>query len=303
MSCTRRGFLKTLGAAMIGLGLTRLDALPGMAASTARTPMGGAVNGGPAAGTFGIDNLRARAVDAARWAGDGTLAAELADVCCWAPAAEAIRRRPLSVQMKGAQRFFSGFPGGDQLAQVMLFSNNTSWRTPRFRADPHSLAARHLALIDGGSRLRTHVVTPGEANAALGGSQLRLMLDRDTGERLARSTDRSGEMWAALSILSGMMLAPTDDLSSRLGSRLSFRLAADRALSRAAAVRYTQIVIGAAQRAIYSDLLGNQNAALPLVQLSAGGYLPMGEDGEGRFYLLNVAGGSRYSTGYRTGSV
>ena len=74
----------------------------------------------------------------------------------------------------------------------------------------------------------------------------------------------------------------------------------DRALARTATVRYSQIVIGAVQRAVYSDLLDGRNAALPLVQLSASGFLPLGEE-DGRFLLLRVGG--THLTGYRTGSV
>ena len=97
-----------------------------------------------------------------------------------------------------------------------------------------------------------------------------------------------------------MMLDPTDDLSQRLTPRLSLRRARDRALARTASVRYSQIVVGAVQRAIWSDLLDEVNPALPLLQLSAAGYLPLGEE-DGRFLLLQVGEGS-YLTGYRTGN-
>ena len=131
-------------------------------------------------------------------------------------------------------------------------------------------------------------------------AELGLMLDRSTGERLAKAADRSEPMWAALSVFSGMMLDPTDDLSQRLTPRLSLRRARDRALARTASVRYSQIVVGAVQRAIWSDLLDEVNPALPLLQLSAAGYLPLGEE-DGRFLLLQVGEGS-YLTGYRTGN-
>ena len=127
------------------------------------------------------------------------------------------------------------------------------------------------------------------------------MLDRATGERLSRATDRSEPMWAALSILSGALLDPTEELSRRLTPRLSLTRASHRALARMAGVRYSQAVLGAAQRAVWSDLLNDRNAALPLVQLSAAGYLPLGE-ADGRFYLLRLDEGRRL-TGYRTGSV
>jgi len=90
MSCTRRGFLKTIGAAMVGLGLTRLDPLRTFAVSSVGAPGGEGV-GGPPSGPYSIEGLRARAIEAARWAGDTGLADELGQVCCWAPAAGAWR--------------------------------------------------------------------------------------------------------------------------------------------------------------------------------------------------------------------
>ena len=39
MSCTRRGFLKTIGAAMVGLGVTRLDGFRAFAARSTAGPM------------------------------------------------------------------------------------------------------------------------------------------------------------------------------------------------------------------------------------------------------------------------
>ena len=42
------------------------------------------------------------------------------------------------------------------------------------------------------------------------------------------------------------------------------------------------------------------NPAMPLVQLSSAGYLPLGEE-EGSFYLLRVGEGT-HLTGYRTAS-
>ena len=248
--------------------------------------------------------LRARAVEAARWAGDVSLADELQDVCCWAPAATAIRQRPLGLQTKGARYFFHDFPGGDQLAQILVYANNTAWRAPRFRFDPESLVARHYALLErSATGIRTEVLTPDALNGAGAQGQLGLVLDRKTGERLAEASDRSEPMWAALSVFSGMMLNPTDDLSSRLTPLLSLSRPRDRLLARTAAVRYSQIVIGAVQRAVWSDLLGGVNPALPLVQLSAAGYLPLGEE-DGRFLLLRLGnGGGTHLTGYRTGAV
>lgn len=308
MSCTRRGFLKTIGAAMVGLGLTRLEPLRSYAASSVGSAEG-AAGGGPPTGPFSIGVLRARAVDAARWVGDEALADEISDVCCWAPAAAAIRRRPLGIQRRGAQYFFRDFPGGDQLADILLYSNNTAWGAPRFRHDPETLVARHYSQLSrpderlsrlAGSGIRTEVVSPGRLNGEAGRAQLNLMFDRETGERLAQASDRSEPMWAAISLLSGVMLDSTDDLSRQLNPRLSFRRREDRVLGRTAAVRYSQIVLGAAQRAVWSDMLDGANPAMPLLQLSAGGYLPLGEI-DGRFLLMRVAGG-RSLTGYQTGN-
>ncbi len=290
-----------MGAALVGLGLTRLEPLRTFAASSVNLA-DRAEPGGPPAGPYSVDGLRARAVDAAAWAGDDALAAELSDVCCWAPAATAIRRRPLAVQSRAAERFFSDFPGGDQLAQILVYANNTFWRVPRFRLDPKNLVAHHYSLLQRTKfGPRTEVLTPERLNGRGSRAQLGLMLDRETGDRLAKAADRAEPMWAALSVFSGMMLDPTDDLSRRLTPRLSLRRAADRSLARTATVRYSQIVIGAVQRAIWSDLLGGANPALPLLQLSASGYLPLGEE-DGRFLLLRPAGGTQL-TGYRTGSV
>lgn len=309
MSCTRRGFLKTIGAATVGLGLTRLEPFRTFAASSVN-PSGGAEPGGPPTGPYSVESVRARVVETARWVGDEALAAELRDVCCWAPAAAAIRRRPLDVQSRGAQRFFQDFPGGDQLAQIFLHANNTAWHTPRFRFDPEGMVAQHYALLRRAdarpsglrqSGVPTQVLMPDGLNGSGSRAELGLVLDRKTGERLAKSAERAEPMWAALSVFTGMLLDPTDDLSRRLTPRLSLSRARDRALARMATVRYSQIVIGAVQRAIWSDLLGGANAALPLVQLSAAGYLPLGEEA-GRFLLLRVGEGS-HLTGYRTGSV
>jgi len=300
MSCTRRGFLKTIGAAMAGLGITRLDSLRSYAAGSAGGGTEG-LPGGPIEGPYGIDALRGRAVEAASFAGDDGLAAELKDVCCWAPAATAIRQRPLDVQQRGAEYFFRDFPGGDQLSDVLLHTNNTAWRTPVFRLDPDSLVARHYELLQKRQTgVRTIVLTPDRLNGAGARGDLGLMLDRKTGEQLAAASDRAAPMWAALSIFSGMMLDPTDDLSNRLTPMLSLNRAHDRAIARAATMRYSQIVIGAVQRAVYADLLDGRNAALPLVQLSSSGFLPLGEE-DGRFLLLRVGGS--HVTGYRTGSV
>jgi len=301
MSCTRRGFLKTVGAAMVGLGLTRLEPLRSFAASTpGATSAGGAV-GGPTSGPYSIDALRARAVEAARFVGDDGLAHELSEVCCWAPAATAIRKRPLDVQARGSQFFFRDFPGGDELAQVMQFSNNTAWQRPRFRFDPDGLVASHYDQLQRTQRgVRTEVLTPDRLNGAGARADLGLVLDRATGDRLAATVDRAEPMWAALQIFAGTLLDPTDDLSRRLSPALSLTRAHDRALARLASVRYSQIVIGAAQRAVWSDVLGGGNPALPLVQLTAAGYLPLGEE-DGRFLLLQPAG-SRLA-GYRSESV
>jgi len=284
---------------MVGLGLTRLEPLRLFAASS--VSQGGQLNGGgPPSGPYSIDSLRARSVETARWLGDEALAGELSQVCCWAPAATALRQRPLEVQQRGAQRFFADFPGGDQLAQILLYTNNTSWRAPRFRLDPETLVAQHYELLQrrqGGVRLE--VLTPERLRDRGGRAQLGLVLDRETGERLARAADRAAPMWAALSIFAGMMLDPTNELSRRMASRLSLRRAPDRALARTLTVRYSQVVIGAAQRAIWADLLDGANPAVPLLQLSAAGYLPLGEE-DGRFLLLRPAGGSHLA-GYRTG--
>jgi len=301
MSCTRRGFLKTIGAAMVGLGLTRLEPLRTFASSSVANTGSGGQLGGPATGPYGIANLRQRAVDAARFVGDTDLAHELNEVCCWAPAASAIRQRPLDVQARGAEYFFQDFPGGDQLAQVLQFSNNTMWRRPQFRFDPESLVANHYQQLQkdtGGVRM--DVLRPSELNGAGTHADLGLMLDRRTGERLAAVTDRAGPMWAALSIFSGILLDPTDGLSRRLNPLLSLTRPHDRSLARTASVRYTQVVIGALQRAVWSDVLEGANPALPLVQLTASGYLPLGEE-DGRFLVLDL-GGTR-ATGYRTANV
>ncbi|OGO53188.1 MAG: hypothetical protein A2148_09485 [Chloroflexi bacterium RBG_16_68_14] len=293
--------MKTIGAALVGLGLTRLEPLRTFAASSVGSA-GGAGPGGPPSGPYSVDSLRARAVETARWLGDEVLAAELSDVCCWAPAAAAIRRRPLALQEKGAQRFFSSFPGGDHLAQVLLYTNNTTWHTPRFRFDPEGLVEQHYAQLQRRmSGVRTQVLTPDRLRGSGQRADLGLLLDRETGERLAKAGDRAEPMWAALSVFSGMMLDPTDDLSQRLTPLLSLSRAYDRALARVASVRYTQVVLGAVQRAVYADLLGGANPALPLVQLSAAGYLPLGEE-DGRFLLLRLREDSQL-TGYRTESV
>src|SRR3990172_9043335 len=273
MSCTRRGFLKTIGAAMVGLGLTRLDPLRTFAVSSVGAPGGEGV-GGPPSGPYRIEGLRARAIEAARWAGDTGLADELGQVCCWAPTAAGIRDRPLSFQSRGFQRFVGDFPGGDQLAQVLLYTNNTVWHRPRFQFDPQGLVEQHYSLLDRPAA-RPEVVKPDQLNGHFSQAQLELALDRATGERLAKAADRSEPMWAALSILSGMMLDPTDNLSRQLTPWLSLSRSQDRSIARSAAVRYNQIVISAVQRAIWSDLLDGVNPALPLVQLSAAGYLPL----------------------------
>ncbi len=74
MSCTRRGFLKTIGAAMVGLGLTRLEPLRTFAASSANLSDGAGL-GGPPTGPYSIESVRARAVEAAHWLSDEALAA------------------------------------------------------------------------------------------------------------------------------------------------------------------------------------------------------------------------------------
>jgi hypothetical protein len=261
---------------------------------------GTAEPGGPPTGPYSADSLRAGAVKVAHWLGDEALADELQDVCCWAPAAAAIRRRPFDIQSRGAQRFFRDFPGGDQLAEILLYANNTAWRTPRFRLDPDGLVEQHYAqLRRKQSGVRTQVLTPDRLNGGGSQAELGLVLDRETGDRLATAADRAEPMWAALSVFTGIMLDPSDDLSRRLNPSLSLKRARDRALARRAAVTYSQIVIGAVQRAIWSDQLDGGNPALPLVQLRAAGYLPLGEE-NGRFLLLRPAGGTRL-TGYRTG--
>lgn len=301
MSCTRRGFLKTLGAAMVGLGLTRLEPLRSYAASTAGGALEGSAGGGPTAGPFAIDSLRARAVDAARAVGDPALARQLEEVCCWAPAAAYIRERPLSVQWRGALQFFRDFPGGEQLARVLYYTNNTSWSEPSFRYDPESLVQDYFSELGRrSSGLRTEVVEPRSVNGHASNATLELALDRQTGERLAKQADRSEAMWAALSILSGTMLDPSEELLRRLQPTLSLSRAQDRALARLAAVRYNQVIISAAQRAIWSDLLNGKNPALPLVRMTASGFLPLGEQ-EGRFYIMRVGSGP-HLTGYRSAS-
>ena len=287
---------------MVGLGLTRLAPLRSFAAGST-TATGTAELGGPATGPFSIDSLRAQAVQAARWAGDAPLAAELQEVCCWAPAATALRRRPLEVQTKSAQRFFSTFPGGDQLADILIQTNNTSFKTPRFQVDPAELVERHYSMLrKPQGTIRMEVLTPQQLENRGRGAELGLMLDRKTGERLAQTAERSEPMWAALSVLSGMMLDPTEELSSQLTPQLSLKRARDRAIARTATIRYSQVVIGAAQRAVWSDVIEEENAALPLLQLSAAGLLPLGEE-DGRYLLLRVAGNSSRLTGYQTGSV
>ena len=287
---------------MVGLGITRMAPLRTFAASSVNST-GAAELGGPASGPYSIDALRARAVAAARFAGEDSLATELQDVCCWAPAATALRRRPMDVQTRSAEQFFQDFPGGDQLARIMVQTNNTSWRAPRFRVDADSLVEQHYDQLQRrqGS-VRALVIEPEELQSSANKADLGLMLDRQTGERLAASVDRAEPMWAALSVFSGMMLDPTDDLSKRLTPRLSLSRAHDRALARTATIRYSQIVIGAVQRAVWADQLHGANAAAPLVQLSAGGLLPMGEE-NGRFLLLRIVGRSQRLTGYRTGSI
>jgi len=304
MSCTRRGFLKTIGAAMVGLGLTRLEPLRTYASSArGGSAAGGEFGGGPTTGPFGIDAVRARAVAAANFVGDQGLAHELSEVCCWAPAAGAIRQRPLDVQERGAEYFFRDFPGGDQLAEVLHYANNTTWQKPNFSFDPESMVERHYSALQRSSwGVRTEVLRPDELNGRGAGAQLGLMLDRATGDRLAATAaDRAEPMWAALSIFAGTMLDPSDELSRRLTPLLSLTRATDRALARNASVTYSQIVIGAVQRAIWADQIDGGNAALPLVQLSAAGYLPLGEE-DGHFILIRPVT-SNHLTGYRTGSV
>jgi hypothetical protein len=281
---------------MVGLGLTRLEPLRSYAASAPGTL---AEAGGPPSGPFSVDSVRARAVEAARFVGDEGLASELESVCCWAPAMGAIRERPLALQERGIQYFFQDFPGGDQLAEVLHYTNNTMWRTPRFRFDPENLVSKHYELLrKPQTGVRTDVVTAENLNGE-GRGELGLMLDRGTGDRLAQAADRSEPMWAALSIFSGALLDPTDDLGHRLTPLLSLRRTHDRALARDAAVTYSQIVLGATQRSVWGDLLDEGNAALPLVQLSSAGYLPLGER-DGRFVLLQPYSGGSRLTGYRT---
>jgi hypothetical protein len=287
---------------MVGLGLTRLEPLRTFASSS-RPLSGLAQPGGPTSGPYSVDMLRARAVEAARYAGDVALGDELKEVCCWAPAAAAIRERPLALQEKGTGYFFRDFPGGDQLAEIMFYSNNTQWRTPRFNFDPESMVERHYSMLQRPSAgIKTEVVSAEKLNGAGARGTLGLVLDRPTGDRLAKAADRSEPMWAALSVFSGMLLDPTDDLSRRLTPLLSLNRTEDRLLARNASIRFSQAVIGGAQRAVWSDMLNGVNPALPLVQLSAAGYLPLGEEGN-RFYLLRIAENNKtYLTGYRTGS-
>jgi hypothetical protein len=304
MSCTRRGFLKTVGAAMIGLGVTRIDGIRGAFAvsSTAGPTENAILGGGPASGPFSIESLRVAAAQAAFHAGDPKLADELRDVCCWAPAAAAIRERPLAVQRKGAEYFFRDFPGGDQLADVLFHANNTTWQRPQFRFDPETLVAKHYdALQKSQTGIKTEVVSIDKLQGRGRNGDLGLMLDRKTGEQLQSTADRSQELWASLSIFSGILLDPTEGLSNRLQPFISLRRADDRALSRAAAVRYSQTVLGSVQRALWSDQLGDKNPALPLVRLSSAGFLPLGEE-HGQFLLLNLGGGKRV-TGYRTAGI
>jgi hypothetical protein len=304
MSCTRRGFLKTIGAAMVGLGVTRLDAFRSFAASSTAGPMAGPMQGGgPPSGPFSIGALRQRAADAALHAGDRGLAAELTDVCCWAPAATAIRERPLAVQQRGAEFFFREFPGGDQLADVLVHTNNTTWQRPRFAFEPEALVADHYtALQKPQAGIKTEVVTLDKLNGRGLSGELGLMLDRKTGERLALGVDRSEPMWAALSIFSGVLLDPTDGLSRKLSPLLSLTRSHDRALTRSASVRYSQVVLGSVQRAVWSGELEGKNPALPLVRLSAAGFLPLGEE-RGEFLLLDMGGRPKQVVGYRTDAV
>lgn len=286
---------------MVGLGLTRMDGLRDSFAASSAGSLEGAAQGGPASGPFSIAALRTRAAEAALAAGDADLAHELREVCCWAPAATAIRSRPLAVQAKGAQHFFRDFPGGGELADVLVHANNTSWRRPRFRFDPDGLVARHYAALQkpqGSARI--HVLTPERLNGRGLRGDLGLLLDRRSGERLASASDRAEPMWAALSIFSGILLDPTDGLSRRLTPMLSLTKPNHRTLSRTATVGYSQIVLGAVQRAVWSDQLNGANPALPLVQLSAAGFLPLGEE-DGDFLLLRLGG--RRSVGYRTEGV
>ena len=189
---------------MVGLGITRMDGLRSFAASTTGGPMDAPIQGGgPTAGPFSITALRQRAVDSALHAGDTGLADQLRDVCCWAPAAAAIRERPLAVQQHGAEYFFRDFPGGDQLADVLFHANNTEWQRPRFNFDPDTLVARHYdALQKSQTGIKTEVVSIDKLNGRGLNGELGLMLDRKTGDRVAQSADRAEPMWAALSIFS-----------------------------------------------------------------------------------------------------
>ncbi len=288
---------------MVGLGVTRMDALRTFAASSTGGPTDAQIaGGGPGSGPYSIEALRQLAVDSALHAGDVGLADELSDVCCWAPAATAIRSRPLAVQRRGAEYFFRAFPGGEQLADVLFHANNTTWRRPRFNFDPDTLVAKHYqALQKSQSGVKTEVLTPDRLNGRGLTANLGLMLDRKTGERLAKAADRSEPMWAALSIFAGILLDPTDGLSRRLSPMLSLTRAHDRALTRSASIRYSQTVLGSVQRAVWSDQLDGQNPALPLVHLSSAGFLPLGEE-DGEFLLLNV-GGRKRVIGYETAGV
>jgi hypothetical protein len=288
---------------MVGLGVTRLDSFSAFARpSTSGTTdpiLGG---GGPASGPFSIDSLRARAADAAMFAGDRDLAHDLREVCCWAPAASAIRERPLAVQQKGSEYFFREFPGGDQLADVLFHANNTGWQRPQFRFDPDTLVAKHYeALQKPQTGVKTEVVSVDQLRGRGTNGDLGLMLDRKTGEQLEKTANRGEPMWAALSIFSGILLDPTDGLSKRLTPFLSLQRQQDRALTRTASIRYSQTVLGSVQRAIYADQLGDNNPAIPLVRLSSAGYLPLGEE-RGEFLLLNLGGGRRVQ-GYQTAGI
>jgi hypothetical protein len=207
------------------------------------------------------------------------------------------------MQTKSVERFFSSFPGGDQLASVLVHTNNTSFQKPKFTINPDEMVERHYEMLrKPQGTVRKQVFTPQQLEGRGVNADLGLMLDRKTGERLAETAERSEPMWAALSVFSGIMLDPTDELSSQLTPQLSLRRARDRALARTATIRYSQVVIGAVQRAIWSDVIDEDNAALPLVELTSAGYLPLGEE-DGRYVLLRVNGSDQELTGYRTGSV